>query len=107
MKYSFHHQRSFPTLAIARDLLPGEGATHLPSHEVRDLVYVCGVARIGLEIAEARLTMPPKRFEVARRTQNTREHAPIGPERRRNARHYFAGASRAHRHIRGKNEDMH
>ena len=53
------HQRPFPAFAITRDVIPGEGATHLAAHKGGNLVHVGAVAGVGLEIAEARLTVPP------------------------------------------------
>ena len=59
MQDPLHHQRALPALAIARDLIPGEGAAHLAPHELGDLVHVGVVGGVGLEVAEARLAVSP------------------------------------------------
>jgi hypothetical protein len=59
MKYPFHHQRPFPALAISGDFIPSKGAPHLAADEAGHLVHVGVVASIWLEVAEARLTVPP------------------------------------------------
>ena len=61
MENSLHHQRTLPALAIARDLVPGEGAAHFATRERRDFVHVGVVLGIGLEIAEARLAVLQQR----------------------------------------------
>ena len=107
MENSLHHQRTLPALAIARDLVPGEGAAHFPPHEGRDLVHVRGVGGIGLEIAEARLPVRPQRSEIAGRAQYAGDHAQIRPERRGDAGGNLARTCGAHRNVEGKNQYMH
>src|SRR6202021_1902479 len=70
----------FPPLTIIGDLVPCEGAPHLPAHERHHLVYVGGAGGIRLEIAKARLTMSPQRRQVCGASQNATGHAQVGPE---------------------------
>src|SRR6201993_3716728 len=107
VKDALDHQRSLPAIAITGDLVPSEGAAHFTPHEGCDLIHVCGVGGVGLEIAEARLPVFPQRSEIAGRGQNAGEHAQIRPERRCDAGRNLARARGAHRYIGGENQDMH
>jgi hypothetical protein len=106
MQNSLHHQRTLPALAIARDLVPGEGATHFPPHEGRDLVHVRRAGGVGLEIAEARLPVRPQRFEITRRAQDAGKHAQVRPERRGNAGGNLARTCGAHWNVEREHQHM-
>jgi hypothetical protein len=104
---ALHHEWPLPALAIARDLVPGESAPHFAPHEGRDLVHVRGVGGIGLEIAEARLPVPPQRPEVAGRSEDAGKHPQVRPERRGDAYRDLARARGAHGNIEGEHEHVH
>ena len=97
-----------PAVAIARDLIPGEGAAHEIAREHRRLGEASRRPQhraAGWRTADGRCFHSD--MQPAGRGRDGERHREIGPERRRDAARHFARARGAHRHVEGEHQHMH